>query len=816
MLTCANESSDLARATADVTAPRAITKLATDVVNRIAAGEIIQRPANALKELLENALDARSTRIVVTVKEGGLKLLQIQDNGSGIRRADLPILCERFTTSKIKEFGDLNSLGTYGFRGEALASISHVAHLSVTTKTRQETCAWKAAYSDGVMIPIKAGAKEVQPVPVAGNDGTIISVEDLFYNTPSRLKALRSASDEYSRIVSVVLQYAIHNAGVSMVCKKAGSNSADVNTQLGTSVLDNIGLMYGEQVKRELIEVSLESQEYGMKAIGYFSNATYGAKKGTYLFFINHRLVDCSSMKRALEAFYSVLLAKNAHPFVYLSLEIEPSRVDVNVHPTKREVGFEDQDEIVELLCQHLAVKLEKTSATKSYQVQTLLPTARQTTEGSQKIRSKSARRVEDREPVEDDEDEAVETHQAHSSQSMVAPITIRKTAPKSMVRTDHATRTLDSMFMPLASKRPMLSKKQASEPEALPKVHQDNSSSDKVAVERTPTQLTSPKKQPLLRIKIPQSESALTSIKELRRDVIRNKDDEMDALFKNHVFVGVVDVAQSLSMLQYRTGLYMFNHGLVSEELFYQLALRQFGKLARMRLKPALSISELVQLAVANEPERGVTKMTDEQIIQRVLTTLLEAREMLDEYFSLSITNEGNLESLPNVLPGYVPDLKKLPICTCYCHILALSIKIDESFPFPMTATVLLRLAVNVDWQNEKPCFDSFMRELAKFYNPIPFKDLIVRFARPKVTGNASVVPDSQEVAQHDQSAVVAEEVEEGLAAQDEADRDKVKHSIEHVVVPAVRQYLVVPTKMRETRGGVTRLTTLESLYKV
>ncbi|KAM0786908.1 hypothetical protein ACM66B_002332 [Microbotryomycetes sp. NB124-2] len=759
---------------ADVPAPRAITKLATDVVNRIAAGEIIQRPANALKELLENALDAGSTRIVVTVKEGGLKLLQIQDNGSGIRRSDLPILCERFTTSKIKEFGDLNSLGTYGFRGEALASISHVAHLSVTTKTRRDTCAWKAAYSDGVMIPVKTGAKDAQAVPVAGNDGTIITVEDLFYNTPSRLKALRSASDEYSRIVSVVLQYAIHNAGVSMVCKKAGSNAADVNTLLDTSVLDNIGLIYGEQVKRALAEVSLESEEYGLKAKGYFSGATYGAKKGTYLFFINHRLVDCSSMKRALEAFYSVLLAKNAHPFVYLSLELEPSRVDVNVHPTKREVGFEDQDEIVELLCQHLAVKLEKTSTTKSYQVQTLLPIARATVDVSEKMRSKSARR-QDSDELDVDEDQQEAGPQKRSSERNVGSSTTRKTAPKSMVRTDHTTRTLDSMFMPLATTKTESSRKRSVDSRPTQDVgNREGEDSDRAVVERTPTQLTSPRKQPLLRVKIPQSETALTSIKELRQEVIREKDEEMDTLFKNHVFVGVVDVPQSLSMLQFRTGLYMFDHGLLSEELFYQLALRQFGKMARIRLKPAMSISELVQMAVASEPERDKTRMTDEQIVQRVLTTLVDVREMLDEYWSLSISEDGNLETLPNVLPGYVPDLKKLPI-------------------------FLLRLAVNVDWKNEKPCFSTFLRELANFFNPISFEDL---------TGSHRTTPPS------DKSGNESTSQQEGQSKTER--HGQVKHSIEHVIVPAARQYLVVPNKIRETRGGMTRLTTLESLYKV
>jgi len=350
-----------------------IKKLDEAVVNRIAAGEVIQRPANALKEMIENSLDAKASSITVTVKSGGLKLLQIQDNGCGIRKEDMGIVCERFTTSKLAKFEDLSSIATYGFRGEALASISHVAHVTITTRTGESNCAFKASYSDGKLVPARPGLS-ADPKPCAGNKGTQITVEDLFYNVSTRRKALKSSGEEFAKIADVVSKYAIHNSGVAFTLKKQGENMADVRTTNGASILDNIRTIYGASVARELLEVSCDNQKYAFKMQGYISNANYSVKKLQFLLFINHRLVDSSALRKAIETLYEAYIPKNSHPFVYISLEIAPSNVDVNVHPTKHEVHFLHEDSIIEAIQKAFEEKLLGANSSRTYFTQTLLP----------------------------------------------------------------------------------------------------------------------------------------------------------------------------------------------------------------------------------------------------------------------------------------------------------------------------------------------------------------------------------------------------------------------------------------------------------
>lgn len=323
-------------------------------------------PWNAVKEMLENCIDAGATNILVVVKQGGLKLIQIQDNGKGIQKCDMEAVCERFATSKLTTFEDLSSISTYGFRGEALASISHVAHITITTKTAESQCAFKGSYSDGKLRePVK---------PCAGTKGTQITVEDLFYNVPTRKKAIKSATEEYNKVYEVVSKYAIHNSSIVFTLKKYGEN-ATIRTQKGTTV-DSIQTIYGGEVSRELIPIEYNDEQYKFKVEGHVSNANYNAKKCTLLLFINHRLVESSALKKALESVYTNYLPKGSHPFMYLSLEIVPENVDVNVHPTKHEVHFLHEEAIIESVQKVLENTLLDANKSRTFLTQAVLPTS--------------------------------------------------------------------------------------------------------------------------------------------------------------------------------------------------------------------------------------------------------------------------------------------------------------------------------------------------------------------------------------------------------------------------------------------------------
>lgn len=435
-----------------------IHKLPEDVINRIAAGEVVQRPSAALKELLENSIDAGCTRVQVLAAEGGLDVLQVSDDGSGIHKADLPLLCERYATSKLHSFEDLHRVTSFGFRGEALASVSYVARVTVTTRRRSQaeltggaaggttttatrtagsaaplssssdSVAWRAQYLNGALLG--------EPQPCAGNPGTTIRAEKLFYNALVRRHSLR-ASEEWSRIVDVVSRYALAFPAIGFACHRdraggaaaaaapplgassSGSGSGAVSAGGGisfpprSSTRHNIRLSHGSQLASHLrlvyaynVETAValpadaaatqaETEEVQVSTadapppspaqstphsaaaqethvfaqmrerarrvratsgaageglftvVGYTSDPTLALRKPYLCLFVNDRLVESGAIRKAIDGVYSGVLTGGNRPFTVLLLSVPTDRVDVNVHPTKKEVCLLDEDLLV-------------------------------------------------------------------------------------------------------------------------------------------------------------------------------------------------------------------------------------------------------------------------------------------------------------------------------------------------------------------------------------------------------------------------------------------------------------------------------------
>lgn len=600
----------------EMTGPCRIRALHQDVVNKIAAGEIIVAPVHALKELIENAVDAGSTSLEILVKDGGLKLLQITDNGCGIDKDDLPILCERFTTSKLKAFEDLTSIGTYGFRGEALASISHIAHLTVTTKTAESSCAWKAHYAGGKLAPAKSG-QSPDPKACAGRQGTQITVEDLFYNVPTRRRAFRSASEEYAKIAETVGKYAVHCKGVAFSCKKHGEAGAGIAVPVGASVRDRIRMVHNSAVANELIDFEISNEQYGFKTEGLVSNANHSAKKTTLLLFINHRAVDSSAIKKAIEQTYSMFLPKGGKPFVYLSLEIDPARVDVNVHPTKREVNFLNEEEIIELVCDEIRTRLGKVDTSRTFMTQSLLSGGK--TPSIFKANT-----------VPEESSTATKIPQQRPS---TAKAGTQKPYENNLIRTDAKTRKITAM---------------------LPQVQHSSSPSREANVDSMDYEYTS--KEPTI--------CRLATIKELRASVRENMHNELTDVYANHTFVGIVDDRKRIAAVQGGVKLFLIDYGMLAAEYFYQLGLTDFGNFGAIRFNPPLNLQELLKIGAAQakalEPDDPDFDWAE--VVPAVLEQLLSRREMLAEYFALEISEDDEVLTIPLMVKGYMPSMAKLP----------------------------------------------------------------------------------------------------------------------------------------------------------
>lgn len=314
--------------------PTRIHRLSSQVSNQIAAGEVVERPASVVKELLENSLDAGASRIEIDVEQGGVRLIRVRDDGCGIHRDDLALALSRHATSKIQDARDLEGVSTLGFRGEALPSISSVSRLKLVSRTAGEDSGWMVN-GDGRDVA-------ADPVPCPHPRGTTIEVRDLFYNTPARRKFLRTEKTEFAHLEEVIRRVSLSRPGITITLRHNGKGVRHIGAAHDRAAQERrVAEVCGEPFMEHALHIDFEAS--GLVLLGWIAQPAFSRSQADLqYFFVNGRVVRDKLITHAIRQAYQDVLHQGRHPAYVLYLEIDPRLVDVNVHPTKHEVRFRE------------------------------------------------------------------------------------------------------------------------------------------------------------------------------------------------------------------------------------------------------------------------------------------------------------------------------------------------------------------------------------------------------------------------------------------------------------------------------------------
>jgi len=374
-----------------------IKVLDDSLINKIAAGEVIERPANIIKELVENSLDANADAIKIEIENSGLKKIRVVDNGSGMSREDLLLSYKRHTTSKISNASDLQSIESLGFRGEALASMAEVSYIKIKTKEKDSDVGNMVEVEGGILL-----ANEKIGCP----DGTSVEIQDLFYNVPARKKFLKSPEVELAHIIDIVTRYALIRKDISFILSH--NDKEILNSQKTDNQLNNIIFVYGTDIAKNLIEVDYKAAD--IKIQGFISKPNLTrANKNEQSLFVNNRYVRSQPINDAIYSAYKTFLFTNRHPIYILNLTIKPSTVDVNVHPNKLDIRLRNERDV----CESFFVAVKKALGSHI-----LIPTATPETETKRKatniyeLKKDVQSNLFQEEKIENDEDEQEDIEQ--------------------------------------------------------------------------------------------------------------------------------------------------------------------------------------------------------------------------------------------------------------------------------------------------------------------------------------------------------------------------------------------------------------------
>jgi len=299
--------------------------------NQIAAGEVVERPASVAKEMIENSMDAGATSITVEIEKGGISLLRITDNGSGIEKDDMALAFERHATSKIRSANDLKSISSFGFRGEALASVASVAEVEMISKFKGQ--------SVGNRLVIRGG-RIIEENEIGCNQGTIMTVRDLFYNTPARYKFLKKDYTEAGYVEDVVAKMALIHSNIAF--KYINSKKTIIQTTGDGNIVNAVYSVFGKDIARNVIPFEMDFENVKLKGVAGKAD-TARNNRSNQIFFVNGRYIKNKTISSAIENAYQTIAPSGKFPFVVVNIDISSELVDVNVHPTKTEVRFSDE-----------------------------------------------------------------------------------------------------------------------------------------------------------------------------------------------------------------------------------------------------------------------------------------------------------------------------------------------------------------------------------------------------------------------------------------------------------------------------------------
>ncbi len=522
-----------------------------------------------------------------------------------------------------------------------------------------------------------------------------------------------------------------------------------ISVAANATTIDRIRTIHGSVVANELIQFQVENERWGFKSDGYVTNANYHVKRLIFLLFINHRAVESSAIKKAVEQTYSHFLPKGGHPFIYLSLDIDPQRVDVNIHPTKREVNFLNEDEIIEIICDEIRTRLAKVDTSRTFMTQSLLPGVKPSAVSSSTVDAPARTATVPESP----------SAAGPTPRSSIARTPATKPYENNLVRTDSKIRKITSMLPPGQQRPPSSSKRQGSIAQSRLTAGDDPENNDSVPMEYEYTD-----REP--------TTCKLTTIKELRATVRESMHNGLTDVFATHTLVGIVDERRRIAAIQAGVKLFLVDYAMICNEYFYQVGLTDFGNFGTIRLDPPLSLRELLYMGARAEQTQAASADEDsseavewDDVVTTVEQQLISRREMLAEYFAIDITVDGSLASLPLLMKGYLPSMAKLP-------------------------RLLLRLGPHVEWNDEKGCFHTFLRELASWYVP-------------------EALPPLPTQNQHGPGAAGGHGEDREIASR----RAELNRVIEHVLFPAFRVRLVATKGMLK---GVLEVANLKGLYRV